>query len=522
MASISRSSPFPFFQLSTSLSIPPTHLSFCAKTLPSPNHLSGFSRLSLRPPRRLSTVIRMGGGPRTYPGGVSKWQWKRMQAKKAKQLLQARLARERQIYEMRKRAELKAAVADLERPWEVVDRAPTLFSVKADEQLKVLADRFQRPGGFDLWTERDGPQLFHTPEGLPSARFFPKGVVHSVKPYGKVEGYGELGSGSEEGSGDGEVSESGDGFGEESVSNRLLGELSRNRPMTGRIGPEYGRKGRGRRNLHTGQNGIGREEKDTAALIPCRDGGDSMMHGDRGNNRILRNGGDSMMHGDRGNSRIFRNGRDNRALRDGGNNRMLRNGGDNRMLKDGGNNRMLRNGGDNNGDGSRMNRTPGRVVNGDSRSNRSTGRIGWGGDKRTHGSDGGIGRGGSRMNRTPGRIVNGDRSNGSSRRIGGGGDNRTHGRDGGIGRDGSRMNRTPGRIVNGGRSTRSTGRIGGSGDDRTHGGDGRIGRGDNNRTNRRDGRVGRRDWWHSKGDSGTDVYDMSLQGDGSYGFRATN
>ncbi|KAK7287198.1 hypothetical protein RIF29_00324 [Crotalaria pallida] len=133
-----------------------------------------------------TTIIRMGGGPRTFPGGVSKWQWKRMQAKKAKQLLKARLSRERQIYEMRKRAELKAAVSELERPWEVIDRPPNLFSIGADEQVKVLADRFQRPGGFDMWSDKDGPQLFETPDELPSARFFPKGVVHSVKPYRKV------------------------------------------------------------------------------------------------------------------------------------------------------------------------------------------------------------------------------------------------------------------------------------------------------------------------------------------------
>ncbi|KAI9085178.1 hypothetical protein K1719_032889 [Acacia pycnantha] len=60
------------------------------------------------------------------------------------------------------RAELKAAVSELERPWEVVERSPTLFSIKADEQLKVLADRFQKPGGFDMWSERHGPQLFET------------------------------------------------------------------------------------------------------------------------------------------------------------------------------------------------------------------------------------------------------------------------------------------------------------------------------------------------------------------------
>ncbi|XP_075673083.1 uncharacterized protein LOC142642583 [Castanea sativa] len=145
---------------------------------------------------KTTTIIRMGGGPRTYPGGVSKWQWKRMQAKKASQLLKARLARERNIYEMRKRAELKAAVSELERPWEVVERAPNLLSVGADEQVKVLADRFQRPGGFDLWTQRDGPQLFETEtvDELPSARasFFPKGVVHSIKPYQRNGGLDEL------------------------------------------------------------------------------------------------------------------------------------------------------------------------------------------------------------------------------------------------------------------------------------------------------------------------------------------
>ncbi|CAN0926469.1 Putative DEAD-box ATP-dependent RNA helicase 33 [Linum grandiflorum] len=183
----------------------PTHLSFSKPPIPEYSlFLSEFSHLSIRPkpmPRKF-TVIRMGGGPRTYPGGVSRWQWKRMQAKKAKQLLKARLSRERQIYEMRKRAELKAAVADLERPWEVVNKAPTLFSVSADEQVKVLADRFQKPGGFDLWTDRDGPELFKTHDGIPSARFFPKGVVHSVKPYGRIAGLddsddGELGWGSD-------------------------------------------------------------------------------------------------------------------------------------------------------------------------------------------------------------------------------------------------------------------------------------------------------------------------------------
>ncbi|KAJ6841467.1 uncharacterized protein M6B38_306270 [Iris pallida] len=170
-----------------------------------PNPLSSLSSLSLSPfpiHRRLRLspsfpppplTIRNGGGPRTFPGGVSKWQWKRMQAKKAKQLLKARLLRERQIYDMRKRSELKAAVAQLERPWEeVAERAPTLFSVSADDQVRALADRFQRPGGFDMWSDCDGPRVFRRIASgeLPTARFFPKGVVHSTRPYGGGGGGG--------------------------------------------------------------------------------------------------------------------------------------------------------------------------------------------------------------------------------------------------------------------------------------------------------------------------------------------
>lgn len=111
-----------------------------------------------------------------------------MQAKKSKQLLKARLLRERKIYEMRKRAELKASISELEKPWELVEKAPVLFSIKADDQVKVLADRFQKPGGFDMWSPRDGPQILDSSTSRVafsnSGRFFPKGVVHSVKPYG--------------------------------------------------------------------------------------------------------------------------------------------------------------------------------------------------------------------------------------------------------------------------------------------------------------------------------------------------
>ncbi|CAL5422642.1 unnamed protein product [Camellia sinensis] len=164
-----------------------------SRVLSSPHHVSltsNLHHLSLHTTK--SPPIRMGGGPRTFPGGVSKWEWKRMQEKKAKHLLKSRLVRERQIYEIRKRAELKSAVSELERPWEVVKKPPWFLSVSADEQVKVLADRFQRPGGFDLWSEKDGPQLFMAIDGVSETRL---NNLENLEPKNGVErsGFNKLG-----------------------------------------------------------------------------------------------------------------------------------------------------------------------------------------------------------------------------------------------------------------------------------------------------------------------------------------
>eukprot|EP01018_Ginkgo_biloba_P017085 Gb_24874 [translate_table: standard] len=80
------------------------------------------------------------------------------QEKKAKQLPKDRL-----LYEMRKRAELGAAATEMEKPW------------------------FHKPGGVDLWTEKDGPWSSQTADGQPSARLFPKDAVHSTMPYIRVQ-----------------------------------------------------------------------------------------------------------------------------------------------------------------------------------------------------------------------------------------------------------------------------------------------------------------------------------------------
>ncbi|CAM6120446.1 unnamed protein product [Calypogeia fissa] len=118
----------------------------------------------------------MGGGPRTFPGGVSKWQWKRMQEKKERQIEKARLLRERQAYEERRRQELLAASPRMEKPWDerILKNPLAPPNAALDPQVRALADRFRKNDGEDLWTEADGP--VSAADGLPSlasARFRP-------------------------------------------------------------------------------------------------------------------------------------------------------------------------------------------------------------------------------------------------------------------------------------------------------------------------------------------------------------
>lgn len=118
----------------------------------------------------------MGGGPRTFPGGVSKWQWKNAQKKKEKQAEKARLAREKQLFDERRRSEAIGAGPLLEKPWE--PRAPSAASplppVHRDPKIKALADRFQKRGAEELWTEEDGAVASSRADARPSARFLPK------------------------------------------------------------------------------------------------------------------------------------------------------------------------------------------------------------------------------------------------------------------------------------------------------------------------------------------------------------
>ncbi|CAE5962318.1 unnamed protein product [Arabidopsis arenosa] len=100
----------------------------------------------------------MGGGPRTFPGGLNKWQWKRMHEKKAREKENKLLDQEKQLYEARIRTEIRAKM------WGNPDSSEKTAKSKQShgpmspkEHIKTLADRFMKAGAEDLWNENDGP-----------------------------------------------------------------------------------------------------------------------------------------------------------------------------------------------------------------------------------------------------------------------------------------------------------------------------------------------------------------------------
>ncbi|KAJ6712440.1 DEAD-BOX ATP-DEPENDENT RNA HELICASE 33-RELATED [Salix purpurea] len=96
----------------------------------------------------------MGGGPRTFPGGLNKWQWKRLHEKKAKEKEKRLLDQEKQLYQARMRSQIRSKLAGQPDP----DPDPSKFNpMSPKEHIKALADRFMKEGAEDLWNETDGP-----------------------------------------------------------------------------------------------------------------------------------------------------------------------------------------------------------------------------------------------------------------------------------------------------------------------------------------------------------------------------
>ncbi|XP_021816907.1 probable DEAD-box ATP-dependent RNA helicase 48 [Prunus avium] len=106
---------------------------------------------------RLVLTRPMGGGPRTFPGGVTKWKWKRMHEKRAKEKEKRLLEQEKQLYEARLRSQIRAKVVGKPDPFSNQGSETGHNPMNPNEHLKALADRFMKEGAEDLWNEKDGP-----------------------------------------------------------------------------------------------------------------------------------------------------------------------------------------------------------------------------------------------------------------------------------------------------------------------------------------------------------------------------
>ncbi|KAK8472735.1 hypothetical protein PHAVU_002G287400 [Phaseolus vulgaris] len=107
----------------------------------------------------------MGGGPRTFPGGVSKWKWKRMHEKLASDKQKRLIEQEKQLYEARIRSHIRSTLSPDHRSAAAATHRP--FSPK--DHVKALADRFVREGAQDLWNASDGPLTSNpTPNQTPN------------------------------------------------------------------------------------------------------------------------------------------------------------------------------------------------------------------------------------------------------------------------------------------------------------------------------------------------------------------
>ncbi|XP_077224754.1 putative DEAD-box ATP-dependent RNA helicase 48 [Tasmannia lanceolata] len=117
----------------------------------------------------LSFIRSMGGGPRTFPGGLNKWQWKRLHEKKAKEKENKLLHQEKQIYEARIRSQIRTKLAPKSDPPSYQSsheskNASNFAPMSAKNHIKALADRFMKEGAEDLWNHDDGPLKSPAPQ----------------------------------------------------------------------------------------------------------------------------------------------------------------------------------------------------------------------------------------------------------------------------------------------------------------------------------------------------------------------
>ncbi|XVF51526.1 hypothetical protein PTKIN_Ptkin04bG0191800 [Pterospermum kingtungense] len=145
-----------------------------------------FSTILHQRSKTLSGLLRtriftrqMGGGPRTFPGGLNKWQWKRLHEKKAKEKEKRLLDQEKQLYQARIRSQIRAKITGKDDP---TSNTTKYNAMSPNDHITALADRFMREGAEDLWNENDGPlksEERQRPRFTVTVRNQRSGLIHS-------------------------------------------------------------------------------------------------------------------------------------------------------------------------------------------------------------------------------------------------------------------------------------------------------------------------------------------------------
>ncbi|KAI4364893.1 hypothetical protein MLD38_020925 [Melastoma candidum] len=103
---------------------------------------------------------------RCMGGGLNKWQWKRLHEKKAREKQNHLLDHEKQIYQARIRSEIRSRLSPHAAESANGGANVTHEAMSSKEHLRVLAYRFMKEGGEDLWNADDGPVSSSPPRRL--------------------------------------------------------------------------------------------------------------------------------------------------------------------------------------------------------------------------------------------------------------------------------------------------------------------------------------------------------------------
>lgn len=96
-----------------------------------------------------------------------------MHEKKAREKEERLLEQEKQVYQARVRSEIRAKLANPEKPGsqKPEQNQPNYGPLSPEDHIKALADRFMKEGAEDLWNEFDGPVRTQVPK-LPKSQVF--------------------------------------------------------------------------------------------------------------------------------------------------------------------------------------------------------------------------------------------------------------------------------------------------------------------------------------------------------------